>query len=167
MARDFQKSRVRSFSKSISDSGGRKVYTSLDFAIKDLTSMYLHLVDLLAINNKMIQVVPMLIQPHPNRTHTSIYSPSRHAIVCAVGSLHKRKLIHELSHALNKQIKNGKRRTIGASHGINYMTIYIFALGLFMFDGDFDHVEQIAQEHGCKYDSAKLNQLKQQQLERE
>lgn len=158
MSRDFQKSKVSKFGKSMAKG---KRYNSIDSAIEDLNSMYLHLTDLLSIKNKQIKTIPTLQKPHPNRTKKSIYSPRRHCIICAVGSLYQRKLIHEMCHALNKQIKNGKRRNIGASHGVNYMTIYIFALSLFMFDSDFDHVEQLAQEHGCKYDKETLEQLKQ------
>ena len=158
MSRDFQKSKVSKFGKSLAKG---KRYNSIDSAIEDLNSMYLQITDLLCIKNKQIKTVPTLQEPHANRTNRSIYSSKRHCIICAVGSLYQRKLIHEMCHAFNKQIKKGKRRNIGASHGVNYMTIYIFALGLFMFDGDFDHVEQVAQEHGCKYDSAKLQQLKQ------
>ena len=158
MSRDFQKSKVSKFGKSLAKG---KRYNSIDSAIEDLNSMYLHLTDLLCIKNKQIKTIPALQEPHANRTNKSIYSPRRHCIICAVGSLYQRKLIHEMCHALNKQIKKGKRRNIGASHGVNYMTIYIFALSLFMFDGDFDYVEQLAQEHGCKYESEKLEQLKQ------
>ena len=158
MTRDFQKSKVRKFSKSLEK--GTK-YNSIDSAVEDLNKMYLQLVDLLSITNIQIKTIPVLKQPHANRTNKSIYSSRRHCIICAVGSLYQRKLIHEMCHSLNKHIKKGKRRNIGASHGTNYMTIYIFAIGLYMFDSDFDHIEQIAQEHGCKYDSAKLEQLKQ------
>lgn len=160
--RDFQKSKVRAFSKCMPNG---HTYDSIDLAIKDLTNMYLQLVDFLSIKNKQIGTVPTLLQPHANRTKKSIYSPRKHAIICAVGSLHKRKLIHELCHGLNKQIKKGKRRNIGASHGVNYMTIYICAVALFMFDGDFDYVEQIAKACKCKYDAKKLQHLKQQQTE--
>ena len=156
MTRDFQKSKVSKFGKSLAKG---KRYNSIDSAIQELNDMYVQLVDLLAIKNKQIKAVPTLQEPHPNRTSKSIYNRKRHSIICAVGSLYQRKLIHEMCHALNKQIKKGKRRNIGSSHGVNYMTIYIFALGLFMFNGEFDHIEQIAQNHGCKYDSSKLKQL--------
>lgn len=158
MTRDFQKSKVSKFGKSLVKG---KRYNSIDLAIEDLNNMYVQLAEVLSIKNKQIKDVPTLQEPHANRTRKSIYNRKRHCIICAIGSLYQRKLIHEMCHALNKQIKKGKRRNIGASHGINYMTIYIFALGLFMFNGDFDHVEKIAQDHGCKYDSSKLQQLKQ------
>ena len=158
MTRDFQKSKVSKFGKSLAKG---KRYNSIDSAIEDLNSMYLQLTDLLSIKNKQIKTIPALQEPHANRTNKSIYSSKRHCIICAVGSLYQRNLIHEMCHALNKQIKKGKRRNIGASHGVNYMTIYIFALAVYMFDGDFDHVEQVAKEHGCKYDKQRLEQLKQ------
>lgn len=160
--KDFQKSKVSKFGKSFPKG---EIYRSNELAIQDLGFMHHRMVCLLSISDEQIKVVPNLLTPHPNRTKKSIYSPSRHCIVCSVGSLHQRKLIHEMCHSLNKQIRNGKRRNIGASHGINYMTIYIIALGLFMFDGDFDYVEKIAQDFQCKYDVQKLDFLKKEALQ--
>lgn len=153
--RDFQKRKVYRLGWSLPHG---ETYESIEDARRDLNRMWLELADLLEVTPRL-STVPALVRPAPQRTSKSIYSPSKHHIVCAVGMLYQRKLIHELCHGLNTYWDGKYRRTCGASHGSKYTTIYIFALAVYMFDGDFDHVEQVAQEHGCKYDSSKLQEL--------
>lgn len=159
--RDWQKRKVYRLGWSLPHG---KTYKSIEDARQDLEKMYDELVMLLDIKDKKIASVPALLKPAPQRKSVSIYSPSKHAITCAVDMLYQRKLIHEMCHSLNKYWDGKHRRNVGASHGYRYTSIYIFALALYMFDGDFDHVEQVAQEHGCKYDTQTLDQLKQRSI---
>lgn len=155
--RDWQKRKVYRFGWSLPHG---KTYNNINDARQDLNRMFNQLVILLEIKNRRIATAPSLLTPAPQRKKVSIYSPTRHAIICAVGKLNQRKLIHELCHSLNKTWDGQYRRTVGASHGYRYTSIYIFALSLFLFDGDFEHVEQLAQQHGCKYDTDLLEALK-------
>jgi len=155
--RDWQKRKVYRLGWTLPKG---ETYQSIEDARQDLQRMYVELVGLLEIQDQRIATVPELLPPAPQRKSTSIYSPTRHCIVCAVDCLYQRKLIHELCHSLNKQIINGQRWNVGASHGLQYTAIYIFALGHYMFDGDFAKVEQVAIEQGCKWNTELLQQLK-------
>ena len=155
--RDFQKSRCYRFGRAISKSRLVVEYDSIDDATGDLVRMHSKMIDLLGITDSRLTECPTILEPSKNRTRTSVYSPRRNAIVFAQGSFSERTLIHELCHALNKYIVEGKRRNIGASHGLNYMSIYIGALGIFLFNGDFDEVVRIAQANQCKFDRVKLD----------
>ena len=135
-------------------------YESIEDARQDLQRMYVELSTLFEIEDVRISTTPELLRPSKKRTSTSIYSPSRHCIICAVDMLYQRKLIHELCHGLNKVWIGGHRRNMGASHGYEYTARYIFALGLYMFDGDFAKVEQVAIDQGCKWNVQLLQQLK-------
>ena len=107
-------------------------YTSIEQATQDLNRMWSELADLLEVR-PLLSAVPALVEPAPQRKSVSIYSPSKHHIVCAVGMLYQRKLIHELCHGLNTWWDGHYRRTYGASHGYRYTAIYVFALAVYMF----------------------------------
>lgn len=161
--RDWQKTKVYRLGWDMKQG---TVYRNINDAGQDLRRMWLELADLLEIKDKRISMVPFLLRPAPQRKSTSIYSPMRHCIVCAVDMLYQRKLIHELCHGLNQTFDGQYRRCVGASHGYQYTAIYIFALGLYMFDGDFAKVEEMAIEKGCKWDVELLQKLKAKHLQR-
>ena len=156
--RDFQKQKVSKFGKSFDK---QNCYDSLESAQSDLNLMHQQMVELLGITDELLIHPPTILKPHGNRKNVSVYRPANHCIVLVPKSTHKRKLIHEMCHSLNKTVAKGKRRTVGASHGIEYTTIYIFALGAFYWDFTrFDFVESVANEFGCQYDKQWLEQLK-------
>ena len=156
--RDWQKRKVYRLGWALPHG---ETYGSIEDARQDLNRMYIELVNYLGLTDQRIARVPALLRPAPQRKSVSIYSPTKHSITFAVGMLYQRKLIHELCHGLNKYWDGHYRRNVGAAHGYRYTSIYIFALGLYMFDGDFAKVEQVAHEKGAKFDTELLAELKQ------
>tara|TARA_Y100000592_G_scaffold100740_1_gene182454 strand:+ start:24114 stop:24644 length:531 start_codon:yes stop_codon:yes gene_type:complete len=158
--RDNQRKRVYLFQRNINV--GKKFATISE--AQKFCDFYFDLLQsfLLKVNpNREIVPNPKIMKPHGNRKRKSTYKVKANTINCRYERLRERVIIHELCHALNtyKNYK-GKRRTIGAGHGKEYATIFVFALIVWACETNKGiNVWYLADKSGIKYDNAIVKQL--------